>query len=104
VRPNIVQEVTTEAEALYMVAEGMGIAFMKISSIPSGRQGIAYRILREPLIEETGIAYRRDNRSSKIQGFIALLQTNVKGVGGNSPWGHASLSPYGGDPRQLDLF
>jgi DNA-binding transcriptional LysR family regulator len=104
-RPNVVQEVTTEAEALYMVAEGMGIAFMKISSVPSERQGIAYRRLREPwLIEETGIAYRRDNRSRRLQGFIALLQTNVKGVMGNSLWGRVNPSPYITDPTQLDLF
>lgn len=102
---NVVQEVTTEAEALYMVAEGMGIAFMKISAIPVDHQGIAYRRLREPwLIEETGIAYRRDNRSSKIQGFIALLQTNVKRVVGNSLWGQGNSFQHGTDPRQLDLF
>ncbi len=104
-RPNVVQEVTTEAEALYMVAEGMGIAFMKISAIPLECPGIVYRRLREPsLIEETGIAYRRDNRSSKILGFITLVRRDVQRVVSNSLFGQVQLIQHNTDPRQMKLF
>ena len=103
--PNVVQEVTTEAEALYMVAEGMGIAFMKISAIPLECPGIVYRRFREPsLIEETGIAYRRDNRSSKILGFITLVRGNVQRVVSNSLFGQVQLIQHNTDPRQMKLF
>src|ERR1700676_4476357 len=84
IRQNVVQEVNTEADAWYMVREGMGIAFMKISAIPREYPGIAYRRLRESaLIEETGIAYRRDNRSENIRRFIDFLQGRLRDLAGD---------------------
>jgi DNA-binding transcriptional LysR family regulator len=104
-RPNVVQEVTTEAEALYMVGEGIGITFMKVPAIPPEWPGIAYRRFREPsLMVETGIAYRRDNRSSKILGFVTLVRRNVQQVISNSLFGQPQFDMHNADPRQMKLF
>ena len=103
-RQNVVQEVTTEAEALYMVREGLGIAFMKISAIPRECPGIAYRRLRESaLIEETGIAYRRDNRSENIRGFIGFLQGRLRDLAGDV-LAESVPGQQDSGPTQLSLF
>jgi DNA-binding transcriptional LysR family regulator len=101
--PNVVQEVTTEAEALYMVAEGFGISFVKLSAASAGHRGIVYRRFREPgLVQETGIVYRRNNRSSQVQSFVAILRKTIQQISGGS----LSLPESQGnaDPRQLNLF
>jgi len=104
-KPNVVQEVTTEAEALYMVAEGVGIAIMKLSTVPPDRPGIVYRRLREPsLTEETGIAYRRDNRSIKFQDFLGLFRRAVQRLTEHHGFDPMDESQRYSDPRQLRLF
>jgi DNA-binding transcriptional LysR family regulator len=104
-KPNVVQEITTEEEALYMVREGMGIAFMKISAIPGGCPGIAYRRLRESsLIEETGIAYRRDNRSENIGRFIDFLQGRLRDLANDAMGEGTQGVQQHSDQRQLSLF
>jgi DNA-binding transcriptional LysR family regulator len=77
--PNVIQEVMTEAEALYMVSMGLGITFMKIPSIPPEGRGISYRKLRDSsLVEETGIAYRRSKCPEKTELFIRLLRQRFR--------------------------
>ena len=75
----MVQEVMTEAEALYMVSMGVGITFMKIASIPPEGHGISYRKLRDSsLVEETGIAYRRSKCPEKTELFVRLLRQRFR--------------------------
>ena len=103
--PNVVQEVTTEAEALYMVAEGMGIAFMKISAIPPD-QGFAYAQISDiSLFEETGFVYRRDNRSNKLKEFVKFLRSHSRELVAHcqSQDGDGAAHAYS-DRRQLELF
>jgi DNA-binding transcriptional LysR family regulator len=104
-KANVVQEVTTEREVLYMVAEGLGIAFMKASAIPLDQEGIVYYTLRDSsLVEETGIAYRRDNRSERVQEFISLLRSKVRKLATHLHFQHG-FQPYREpDPNQLNLF
>jgi hypothetical protein len=68
-------------------------------------QGIAYRRLREPsLIEETGIAYRRDNRSEKIRGFIGFLQGRLRDLAGDVLNESTQGVQQHPGPTQLSLF
>ena len=76
--PRILQEVTTAAESLYLIKEGLGIAFMRLSAVPPD-QGFAYaRISDISLFEETGFVYRRDNRSNKLKEFIMFLRSHSR--------------------------
>jgi len=102
---NVAQEVTTDREVLYMVAEGVGIAFMKVSAIPVDRRGLVCHTLRDPsLVEETGIAYRRDNRSEKVKELISLLRVKVRELATHLHFQHG-FEPYREpDPNQLNLF
>lgn len=101
--PNVVQEVTTEAEALFMVAEGLGISFFKLSVASVGHRGIIFRRFRESgLVQDTGIVYRRNNRSSQVQTFVTILRKTIQQISGSTlslPESHGRV-----DPRQLNLF
>ena len=104
-RPNVVQEVTTETEALYMVAEGVGIAIMKLSTVPPERSGIVYRRLRDAsLTEETGIAYRRGNHSPRLQDFVSMFSRAVQRLKDDAGLVRVGASQSYSDPRQLRLF
>lgn len=104
-KPNVVQEVTTEAEALYMVAEGVGMAIMKRSRIPPECHGIVSRTLQEPsLAEETGIACRRGSHSARLQDFITLFSRAVQRRTDSPPFDPTGHSERFCDPRQMRLF
>lgn len=103
--PNVVQEVTVDGEALYMVREGLGIAFIKASDVPEEPGELFYCRLREPsLAEETGIAHRRDNRSKALGSFVGLVRNRfrVHETGGLSL--SAGVEAQDLDSRQLTLF
>ena len=103
--PRIVQEATTAAESLYLVREGLGIAFLKLSAIPPD-QGFAFaRISDISLFEETGFAYRRDNRSNKLKEFVMFLRSHCRELAAHfqSHEGDGAAPAYS-DRRQLELF
>jgi DNA-binding transcriptional LysR family regulator len=97
-KPNVTQEVSSEAEALHMVRDGMGIAFVKMSALRGVDNEIVCRRLPEAsLAEETGIAYRRDNRWEVLQDLVMCLRRSAaKGL--------ESPLENGTDCRQLKLF
>jgi DNA-binding transcriptional LysR family regulator len=101
--PNVVQEVTTESEALYMVAEGLGVAFIRPSLAAIMHSGIVFRTFRESnLVQETAIAYRRQNLSSAVRPLVGLLRKAVE----QSSQRSLGLLGIGDehDPQQLKLF
>jgi DNA-binding transcriptional LysR family regulator len=101
--PKVVQEVTTDTEALYMVSKGLGITFVKLSTTGDRHAGIAYRPFREStLVQETGLAYRRDSRSRPIHAFVAALRKSVEQNVASAP--SISESACECDARQLKLF
>jgi DNA-binding transcriptional LysR family regulator len=101
--PNVIQEVTTHAEALYMVAQGMGITILKRSGILPGHPRIVCRRFREAtLVEETGVAHRRNSRSNEIQAFVAALRKSVAQIADRAL--NIDEPQAGDDPRQLKLF
>jgi DNA-binding transcriptional LysR family regulator len=60
-----------------LVSAGMGLALVPQSVSNLMRPGVEYRALADPSpLVETGIAWRRDNGSPVLRGFLELLRTN----------------------------
>jgi DNA-binding transcriptional LysR family regulator len=60
-----------------LVSAGMGLALVPQSVSNLMRPGVEYRALADPTpLVETGIAWRRDNASPVLKGFLELLRTN----------------------------
>lgn len=77
--PRIGQEAIQMQTIVGLVSAGMGIALVPQSVSNLKRPGVDYRSLAEaaPLIE-TGLAWRRDNRSPALQTFLTLLRKKNK--------------------------
>jgi DNA-binding transcriptional LysR family regulator len=59
-----------------LVSAGMGLALVPQSVCNLMRPGVEYRALADPTpLVETGIAWRRDNPSPMLKGFLELLRT-----------------------------
>jgi len=60
-----------------LVSSGMGLALVPQSVSNLMRPGVEYRALADPTpLVETGIAWRRDNPSPVLKGFLELLRTH----------------------------
>lgn len=60
-----------------LVAAGMGLALVPQSVSNLMRPGVEYRALRDATPHvDTGIAWRRDNPSPVLRGFLELLRKN----------------------------
>jgi len=60
-----------------LVSAGMGLALVPQSVSNLMRPGVEYRALADPTPRvDTGIAWRRDNPSPVLQGFLELLRTS----------------------------
>ena len=75
VTPLIVQEAIQMQTIIGLVSAGMGIALVPQSVSNLKRPGVEYRALKEasPLVE-TGLAWRRDNRSPALAAFLELMR------------------------------
>lgn len=73
--PRIVHEINTVSELLDLVAAEEGIGFVKKSCTERIRElGVVFRELSGPkLFFDTGVAYRRDNRSEALRVLVQLL-------------------------------
>ena len=61
-----------------LVSAGMGLALVPQSVSKLMRPGVEYRLLRDPTPQvETGLAWRRDNASPVLAGFLELLRKNI---------------------------
>jgi DNA-binding transcriptional LysR family regulator len=101
--PNVIQEVSTEAEALYMVAEGLGAALIRPSLASVLHSGIVFRKFREgSLVQETAVAYRRQSSSAHVGPLVSLIRKTIQ----QSSQQSLGLLGIGdeNDPRQLRLF
>ncbi len=78
VTPEIGQEAIQMQTIVGLVSAGMGLALVPQSVSNLMRPGVEYRALRDttPLVE-TGLAWRRDNPSPVLQGFLELLRKNT---------------------------
>ncbi|WP_256079283.1 LysR family transcriptional regulator [Massilia sp. YIM B04103] len=78
ITPAIGQEAIQMQTIVSLVSAGMGIALVPQSVSNLRRPGVEYRPLRQstPLVE-TGLAWRRDNASPVLRGFLELLRKRV---------------------------
>ena len=74
--PQIGQEAIQMQTIVGLVSAGMGLALVPQSVSNLMRPGVQYRALRDPTPQvETGLAWRRDNDSPVLKGFLDLLNT-----------------------------
>jgi DNA-binding transcriptional LysR family regulator len=78
ITPEIGQQAIQMQTIVSLVSAGMGLALVPQSVSNLMRPGVEYRALRDvsPQVE-TGLAWRRDNRSPVLLGFLELLRKNT---------------------------
>jgi DNA-binding transcriptional LysR family regulator len=78
ITPAIGQEAIQMQTIVGLVSAGMGIALVPQSVSNLQRPGVAYRALAQstPLVE-TGLAWRKDNTSPVLQGFLELMKKTL---------------------------
>lgn len=75
VLPTIGQEAIQMQTIVSLVSGGMGLALVPQSVSNLMRPGVEYRALIDPApLAETGLAWRRDNDSPVLKGFLELLK------------------------------
>ncbi|HAT33492.1 MAG TPA: LysR family transcriptional regulator [Janthinobacterium sp.] len=79
VTPEVGQEAIQMQTIVGLVSAGMGLALVPQSVSNLMRPGVEYRALADatPLVE-TGLAWRRDNDSPVLRGFLELLRKNIQ--------------------------
>ncbi|MCS0589766.1 LysR family transcriptional regulator [Massilia norwichensis] len=77
ITPTIGQLAIQMQTIVSLVSSGMGLALVPQSVSNLMRPGVEYRALADPTpLVETGIAWRRDNPSPVLQGFLELLRNH----------------------------
>jgi DNA-binding transcriptional LysR family regulator len=77
ITPTIGQQAIQMQTIVSLVSGGMGLALVPESVSNLMRPGVEYRALADPTpLVETGLAWRRDNASPVLQGFLELLRKN----------------------------
>jgi DNA-binding transcriptional LysR family regulator len=77
VTPEIGQEAIQMQTIVSLVSAGMGLALVPQSVSNLMRPGVEYRALADPTpLVETGLAWRRDNSSPVLHGFLDLIRNN----------------------------
>lgn len=77
--PAIGQEAIQMQTIVSLVSAGMGIALVPQSVSNLMRPGVEYRTLADPTPQvETGLAWRRDNPSPVLLGFLDLLRKSTQ--------------------------
>ena len=78
ITPEIGQQAIQMQTIVSLVSAGMGFALVPQSVSKLMRPGVEYRALRDASAQvETGLAWRRDNVSPVLQGFLDLLRKNT---------------------------
>jgi DNA-binding transcriptional LysR family regulator len=78
ITPDVGQEAIQMQTIVSLVSAGMGMALVPQSVSNLMRPGVEYRALHDPTPHvETGLAWRSDNRSPVLQGFLELLRKNT---------------------------
>ena len=78
ITPEIGQQAIQMQTIVSLVSAGMGLALVPQSVSNLMRPGVEYRALRDPTpLVETGCAWRRDNDSPVLRGFLDLLRKNT---------------------------
>ncbi len=79
ITPEIGQQAIQMQTIVSLVSAGMGLALVPQSVSKLMRPGVEYRSLVDDSPQvETGLAWRRDNRSPVLNGFLDLLRKNTQ--------------------------
>jgi DNA-binding transcriptional LysR family regulator len=79
ITPQIGQEAIQMQTIVGLVSAGMGLALVPQSVSNLMRPGVEYRALSDATPQvETGLAWRRDNPSPVLQGFLELLRKHTQ--------------------------
>jgi DNA-binding transcriptional LysR family regulator len=77
ITPAIGQQAIQMQTIVGLISAGMGLALVPQSVSNLMRPGVEYRALADPTPRvDTGVAWRRDNPSPVLQGFLELLRTH----------------------------
>ena len=70
----ILQEADSEPTMIHFVADGLGVALLpeQVTGLP--HEGVVFRPLSPPLLRESTIAWRADNRSKPLQDYILIVK------------------------------
>lgn len=80
--PRVTQYATTEQAVIGLVAAGAGVAVVTASQQHLERAGVAYRVLNDVTTTvEIAVAWRRDERSAKVENFVATARKVRLGIG-----------------------
>jgi DNA-binding transcriptional LysR family regulator len=73
--PRVVQEAAETSTLLALVAAGMGIALVPITTSGFALQGIVFRPVREAPSVDLAVAWRRGGKTPLVQRFVRLVDT-----------------------------
>ena len=77
--PNVTREAQCIAEALGLVREGFGVAFVKASALQLHPEGLVFRPLSETyLVVETGLLYLAERRWEFLKEFVSLVTHHLR--------------------------
>jgi DNA-binding transcriptional LysR family regulator len=78
-KPSISQEVQSIAEALGLVREGFGVAFVKASELRLHPEGLVIRPFSERyLVVETGLLYLNELKADLLKEFVSLVSRHLR--------------------------
>ncbi|WP_427005646.1 LysR substrate-binding domain-containing protein [Pseudarthrobacter sp. H2] len=72
-KPRLVQEAKETSTLLSLVAAGMGVALVPMTSRMFSFQGVVFRPLRNPPPVDLAVAWNRNNDTPLIRSFLALF-------------------------------
>lgn len=74
-QPRLVQEAKETSTLLSLVAAGMGIALVPMTSRMFSFQGVVFRALRNPPPVDLAVAWNRTSESPLLESFLALFDS-----------------------------
>ena len=74
-QPRLVQEAKETSTLLSLVAAGMGVALVPMTSRLFSFQGVVFRPLRNPLPVDLAVAWNRNNETPLLRSFLTLFDS-----------------------------
>src|SRR6185437_10039942 len=73
--PNVIQEVTEMHTIVSLVAAGMGVSLVRLSTQNIRSQGVVYRELEgTAVLTEMAVAWRHDTHSQLVHNFLSVAK------------------------------
>jgi DNA-binding transcriptional LysR family regulator len=92
-QPHLVQEARETSTLLSLVAAGMGIALVPMTSRMFSFQGVVFRPLRNPPPVDLAVAWNRNSETELLQNFLRLFDTLPASRPGQPGVPHAVAPP-----------